>query len=192
MRKTLLLTVILLVFAAWAVAQQGSNSQAPSTSMPSHDAGSKTAPSTDSQMPPSSSSQTSQPSAGQTSQEPSAPSSPSGQASQPPAGENAIEGCLGGSAGNYTIIDKAGTSYKLELPANADTSVLDKHIGQEVRVMGTVSNAAAASPSSSMPSSSASSGSAGSSSASQASIRVSKMSKVGDTCSTSTGAAPSK
>lgn len=55
--------------------------------------------------------------------------------------ESSIEGCLGGGAGNYTVTDKAGTSYKLQFPQNADSSVLDKHIGQEVRVSGAISGA---------------------------------------------------
>jgi len=161
MRKTLLLTIVLLVFAAWAVAQQGSNSQAPSTSSPSQGA-------------------SSQPS-GQASPDSSTSQSSTDQASKPASGENGIEGCLGGSAGNYTIIDKAGTSYKLQLPPNADTSALDKNIGKEVRVTGTVGNAAGSASGSSsstdMPKGS-----------SQASINVMNMQTVADTCSTNTKA----
>ena len=51
------------------------------------------------------------------------------------------EGCLGGSAANYTITDKAGKSYKLNLPANADASPLASHIGESVMVQGNVSSA---------------------------------------------------
>ena len=39
-----------------------------------------------------------------------------GAGSQVPAGETSIEGCLGGSAGNFTLTDKSGMSYQLQLP----------------------------------------------------------------------------
>ncbi len=177
-RKTLQLAVVLLVFTAWAVAQQGSTSQAPQTSSPSQATTSPSAPSSD---------------AGQAQGSSNAPSAPD-QAAQPSSGENSIEGCLGGSAGKYTLIDKAGTSYKLELPAQADTSTLDKHIGQEVRVTGAVAHAEG-SASSSTPNTDTSDKSAGAmsgKSASKASIKVSKMQKVADTCSTNSSAPPSK
>jgi hypothetical protein len=50
------------------------------------------------------------------------------------------EGCLGGSASAYTITDKAGKSYKLNLPANADASPLASHIGESVMVQGNVNS----------------------------------------------------
>jgi hypothetical protein len=78
-------------------------------------------------------------------------------------------------------------SYKLELPANANTSVLDRHIGEEVRVAGAVANAAGSGSSGAAPSASA-----GGASASQASIKVTHISKVADTCTTNTGASPRK
>lgn len=47
-----------------------------------------------------------------------------------------VDGCLSGSAGNYTLKDKAsGTTYTLA----GDTSKLAKHIGHEVQVTGTAS-----------------------------------------------------
>ncbi len=170
MRKILLFTSILLLCATWAVAQQSGNAPAPSASSPSQQA-SPGAPSTSEPQQAS----------------PNSPPSTSDQASQPSQGENSIEGCLGGSAGNYTIIDKAGTSYKLDLPANADTSVLDKHIGEDVRVSGAVANAAGSGSSQTSPSASA-----GGASASQASIKVTHISKVAGTCTTNTGANSSK
>ena len=140
MRKTLLLTLILLVFAAWAVAQQGAAS-------------------------------------------PSAPTNTQS-SQQATAGENITEGCLGGSGGNFTVTDKAGTTYQLQLPPNADTAKLSQHVGQEVRVTGTSS-----------PGSSSAAGpapSAGTSSA-QSSINVTRMEKVADTCgSNPSSAKPSK
>lgn len=106
---------------------------------------------------------------------------------------NTIEGCLGGSAGKFTIIDKAGTTYDLNLPQGADTSKLGQHVGQEIAVTGTMSNpGASGSPSSSTSSSPSSSTSgAGASSGSHPSINVTKIDKVADTCSTNSGAKPS-
>jgi hypothetical protein len=155
MRKILLLTIILLVFAAWAVAQQGVTS-------------------------------------------PTAPPRDNTQASQQAApSENTTEGCLGGSAGNFTVTDKAGTTYQLQLPPNADTSKLSQHIGQEVRVTGSTSSAG--SSSSSSPGMAGSSGAAGSApsagaaSSTQPSINVTRMEKVADTCGAGTSNAnPSK
>ena len=48
------------------------------------------------------------------------------------------EGCLGGSNPNYTVTDKTGTTYKLNIPANADASKLASHIGEPVQVLGDV------------------------------------------------------
>ena len=58
----------------------------------------------------------------------------SGQASNAPV----TEGCLGGSNPNYTVTDKAGTTYKLNIPANTDASKLAAHVGEPVQVMGDV------------------------------------------------------
>jgi uncharacterized protein YdeI (BOF family) len=76
------------------------------------------------------------------------PSSPSAGQSQPSAPGSAdqsqapsapvTEGCLSGSNPNYTITDKAGTTYKLNLPANADGSRLTSHVGESVQVLGDV------------------------------------------------------
>src|SRR5215472_8888157 len=51
------------------------------------------------------------------------------------------EGCLGGSNPNYTITDKSGTTYKLNIPPSADTSKLAQHVGESVNVAGSVNNA---------------------------------------------------
>jgi len=48
------------------------------------------------------------------------------------------EGCLGGSNPNFTITDKAGTTYKLNIPPSADTSKLAPHVGESVQVAGNV------------------------------------------------------
>jgi hypothetical protein len=127
MRKTLLLAMILLVFAAWAVAQQGSTT-------------------------------------------PASPGSENTQAAQPAPSGNSIEGCLGGSAGNFTLTDKAGNTYQLQLPPNADTSKLSPHTGEEVRVTGTVGSRAG-----------------------KQSINVTKMDSMGNKCGNKTsGTNPSK
>lgn len=57
-----------------------------------------------------------------------------GQASNAPV----TQGCLGGSAPKYTITDKAGITYKLNIPPNADTSKLASHVGESVQVAGDV------------------------------------------------------
>ena len=75
------------------------------------------------------------------------PERSSGQAgSQGQAAANApvTEGCLGGSAPNFTITDKAGTSYKLNLPPNTDTSTLAQHVGESVQVAGNVKDTSSA------------------------------------------------
>jgi hypothetical protein len=48
------------------------------------------------------------------------------------------EGCLGGSNPKFTITDKAGTTYKLNIPPGADASKLTPHVGESVQVAGNV------------------------------------------------------
>jgi len=120
MRKTLIFVSILLLCAAFAVAQQ------PSTTTPS-------APAPDTQATPPSTQAT----------PPAAPS-----AGMPNTDDiNVIEGCLGGSSPNFTVTDKTGTTYKLDIPPGADASVLAKHIGDSVQVQGNVSKSSATSDS---------------------------------------------
>jgi len=130
MRKSLLLTMVLLAVSAWAVAKQEANSQS--------------APSSNSQGP-----------------------------AQPSSDSNSVEGCFGGFGGNFTIADKTGTTYQLQLPQRADPSNLKLYIGADVRVKGTIVNAARSNP-------------AGGSSPGQPFIKVTGMDKVSDTCSTKT------
>ncbi|HEX6880084.1 MAG TPA: hypothetical protein VF135_06950 [Terriglobales bacterium] len=178
MRKLSLLTLILLVSVGWAVAQSPAPGNSP--------AGSPQSPST--QAPGSPSAQPGMPDASQ--QQPGTPSSPADQGQQDAQSAsamgagNSVEGCLGGAAGKFNIIDKAGTTYQLQLPASADTSMLNKHIGEEVRVTGTMSNAK--SSASAGDASAASAGGAGASGGSQPSIAVTKIDKVADKCSTNT------
>ena len=100
--------------------------------------------------------------------------SASSQATAPSSDSNGVQGCLGGSGDNYTVTDKTGTTYQLQLPSGGDTSKLKEHIGNEVLVTGAVANAASGSPS------------AASSSAGQPSINVRGISKVSDTCTAKT------
>ncbi len=120
MRHKLLFIAILLLSAAWAVAQE------PSTTSPGAPAAG-TNPQTQSTMPgePGQATSPNAPSAGQ----------------MPTSGEpDIIEGCLGGAAPNFTVTDKTGTTYKLGIPDGADASVLTKHIGESVQVLGAVND----------------------------------------------------
>jgi len=87
--------------------------------------------------------QGSQPGAPQSQTPSTGATDPSGaQAGQTPAASAPVtEGCLGGSKAAYTITDKGGKTYKLNLPANADASPLASHVGESVMVMGSVNSA---------------------------------------------------
>ena len=121
MKNILVMTLFMLAMLAWAAAQQPG-------SAPERNSGQTTSP--NSQAP------------GTTQTQPSAP----GGAGQPGSRANApvTEGCLGGSAPNYTIKDKTGTAYKLNMPPNADTSKLAPHVGESVQVQGEVKDAGTA------------------------------------------------
>jgi hypothetical protein len=106
---------------------------------------------------------------------PSAPSMDNGQVAQPSPAGNSVEGCLGRTAGNFTVTDRTGTTYQLQLPQNADTSKLSQHIGEEVRVTGTMSGGSDTSNAFSMKNT----------------INVKKMNTIGSTCSNKS-ATPSK
>jgi hypothetical protein len=163
-----MLSLILLV-AAFAVAQDPTSPSAPASSNP-----------TQSQSQPAS------PSGQATS-----PSSPS---AMPMAAGEITEGCLGGSNPNYTVTDKAGTVYQLQIPKGADASPLDKHIGESVQVQGTKNDSGSKSGSAS--DSSAAASSSQSSAASAHSIQVSRIGRGTSTCpasgSTNTVKPPSK
>jgi hypothetical protein len=124
--KMLIVTVFMLAALAWAAAQQPSGT-------PEHRGGQAT--SRNSQVPNASEPPASTPG----SRDQDAAQSPAQAGSQ---GQAAItEGCLGGSNPNFTITDKAGTTYKLNLPPYADASPLTPHVGESVQVMGEVKNA---------------------------------------------------
>jgi hypothetical protein len=107
-----MVAAILLLSSAWVLAQSGSSpsDQNPSSSSPSQTSPSQTSPS-----------QTSPSQAG------SQPDK-----SQTAAGGQSVEGCLSGSAGNYTLTDASGTAYQL----SGDTSKLSEHVGHQIRVTG--------------------------------------------------------
>ncbi len=118
MKNTVVVTLFMLAMLAWAAAQQPSGapeqSSAPATS-PSSQA----------------------PGAGQS--QPSKPGGAGQEASRDQESNAPVtEGCLGGGDPNYTITDKTGTIYKLNLPANSNTSSLAPHVGESVQVKGDV------------------------------------------------------
>ena len=121
MKNILVMALFMLAMLAWAAAQQPG-------SAPERNSGQTTSPS--SQAPDATQTQPSTPdSAGHAGSR--------GQASNAPV----TEGCLAGSAPNYTITDKTGTAYKLNMPPNADTSKLASHVGESVQVQGDVKDA---------------------------------------------------
>jgi hypothetical protein len=125
MKKTLLVTVFMLATLVWAVAQQPGG-------MPERSGGQATSPS--SQVPNAGQSQPATPD--QNAPRSGARAGVPGQSDAP-----ITEGCLGGSNPNFTITDNAGTTYKLNLPPNADASTLAPHVGESVQVMGDVKQA---------------------------------------------------
>ncbi len=135
MKKILLLTAFLLATLAWATAQQSASQGGSQSTTPGSQTG-------------ASQSQSSAPGASQSSPSTSGTAGQSGAQNSATGMANApiTEGCLGGSASAYTITDKAGKTYKLNIPANTDASPLASHIGESVKVMGNV-NTTGASPS---------------------------------------------
>jgi hypothetical protein len=97
--------------------------------------------------------------------------------SQTNAGGDSVEGCLGGSDGNYTLTDQSGNSYRL----TGDTAKLSEHIGHEVKVSGTKSTATATGSSDTM----------GQTGGSQQAIQVTSVKHVAKTCQNS-ATTPSK
>ena len=109
---------------------------------------------------------------GQTDTKPT--SGASGQASSM-GGEKTVQGCLSGSGGNYTLTDKAGTTYQLA----GDTSKLTEHVGHKVEITG---SAGAASSGGTSPSggTATAGGSAG-----QQTLNVSSVKMIASSCSAS-------
>ena len=126
MKQVLALTVFMLVVSFAIAQQQPDPAQQPS-------GGQTTSPSSP-QTPSPSSPQTTSPNPPQTGAEPGAQSQPQNL--------QITEGCLAGSNPNFTITDKAGTTYKLNFSPNQNPSVLTAHVGESVQVAGQVSDAA--------------------------------------------------
>jgi len=124
MKKMFLMTVFMLATLAWAAAQQPGITSAGSS-------GQATTPG--SQAPGATQSQPSTP--GESGHSGMQPGS-QGQMAAPPV----TEGCLGGSNPNYTVTSSAGTTYKLNIPPNANASQLASHIGESVNVAGNVND----------------------------------------------------
>jgi hypothetical protein len=145
MRRTLAVSLFVLATMTWVLAQNpggaAQNSQQPPSATQTPDA-SQSQPSTPGTAGQGATQDTPQPAA-------------------PSASGPVTEGCLGGSSPNFTLTDKTGTTYKLNLPPNANAAVLTPHLGESIRVMGDVKDA----------------GKAG-----QASIDVTKAGKGSSTC----------
>jgi hypothetical protein len=181
MRKMFFVTLILLIAVGWAVAQNPSTppmSEQPGAQSPTNPGAQPGAPGQQPGMP------------GDTTQQPGTPADQAGQDASAAAAGSSIEGCLGGAAGNFTVIDKSGTTYQLQLPAGADSSKLNSHLGEEVRVTGTTANAKQ--PGDAGAASSTSASGAADASGSQHSIAVTKIDKIGDKCTSNVQNPPSK
>jgi uncharacterized protein YdeI (BOF family) len=112
MRKFSLISAILLLASAWMLAQ---NSTPPTSSAPS-----------------------SAQSAGQSAAQDAQQTATQAAKDAGNAVSGNMEGCVGGSAGSYTLTDSSGKTYQLA----GDTSSLADHIGHQVKVSGTLASAA--------------------------------------------------
>ncbi len=174
MRKTLFLTLILLLAVAWMAAQQEPQSRRsePQPS-PTMNSGQSTAPGG------APSTQTS-------------PAVPPAAADQSATGSSqVVEGCLGGTAPDFTVTDKAGTVYKLDIPKDADTAPLTAHVGQAVRVQGAVSDTGTAGASGSTPAAGAADKTAASAPAGKM-IAAERISQGSGTCPAGAAKPPAK
>ena len=135
MRRTLAVSLFILATLTWSLAQNPgatpSGGQQPPSASPQ-------APDASQQTPPS----------GGAGQNPSQPGAAQPQSQGPSANATITEGCLGGSGTDYTLTDKAGTTYKLNFPATANVSTLSSHVGEPVRVLGDITDAGKAGQSS--------------------------------------------
>jgi hypothetical protein len=149
MRKVYLITSILLLSSVWLMAQTTPSSSGSATQQPSSEYPSQTSPA-----------QSTAPDTTQTS-----------------TSNSTIEGCLAGSAGNFTLTDTAGKSWQLA----GDTSKLTEHVGHQVRITGSEAGGAAGGASGAGAGSSAAGGSSGS----QPTFTVQKVKMVSSSCPTS-------
>jgi hypothetical protein len=114
MRKFLLIAAVLLLSSAWMLAQNPAQSTAQDAGQAAKDA------------------QQAGQDAGQAAKDATQTASQ--------AGGSSVEGCIGGSAGSYTLTDSSGKVYQLA----GDTSKLGDHVGHDVKVTGTVASSAGA------------------------------------------------
>ncbi len=176
MRKTLLLLLTLLLSVAWAAAQQQEGGAPPAGKpSPTMNSGPSTAP-------------------GAPANSQATPATPPASADQSATGHSqVIEGCLGGAAPEFTVTDKAGTVYKLDIPKDADTAPLTSHLGQPIRVQGTVSGAGTAGASGSTPATGTADKPAGSASAGNLlTIQAERISQGSGTCPAGAEKPPAK
>jgi len=117
MRKMLVVIMFLLATLAWAAAQQPGMGQPGSQ-----------APGAGQMQPPTAGNPAGEPDQGGTQAAPQ----------EPMVNAPVTEGCLGGHDPNFTLTDSSGTTYKLNIPPNADTSKLAAHLGESVNVAGAV------------------------------------------------------
>ena len=122
MRKTVLLTIVLLLSAAWLAAQQISPEPGSSSYNAAHAVGDTGADWV----------------AAQVNQSTGGTNAPQGAL---PGNQTTVEGCLSGSDGNYALTDKSGNTYQL----SGDNSMLRDHVGHDVQVTGTMTPSAASS-----------------------------------------------
>jgi Protein of unknown function (DUF5818) len=164
MRKTYLIAAVLLLSAVWAVAQ---------TSPQSTNPGGSSAP----QTSPSSTAPAQQPATPDTSQT-------SAQSTQTSTDSNAIEGCVSGSAGIFTLTDATGKTYQLA----GDTSKLNDHVGHQVRIKGSAgggSASGASNPSSGAGATASAGAGAASAAGAQPTFTVEKITMISTSCPTS-------
>lgn len=99
------------------------------------------------------------------------------QSSSSDMSKTTIQGCLSGSAGNYTLTDQSGTAYQL----TGDTAKLSKHVGHEIQITGS-SSTSSASNNPSNPS-----GAMSGSAEAQPTFNVTSFKHVSSKCSTGAG-----
>lgn len=174
--RTIITVILVLLVAAFAVAQDTTNPGAASSQAP----GQMQQPGTTPGQRPGTPDQ-------------AAPSSPMDRA--PASAGDMIEGCLGGSNPNYTVTDKSGKTYQILIPQGADASPLAKHIGESIQVEGTVDKAAKSDSAVAPDSSAAPGASPGAAASSSRSIHAVRIGRGTGTCpagSSTTQKPPSK
>ena len=105
------------------------------------------------------------PSASQPGQQPDNAQKQSGMSQ---TGGQAVEGCVSGSAGNFTLTDASGTTYQLA----GDTSKVADHVGHQVQITGDQAGGAGA----------PSSGAAGAAAGGSNTINVKKVKVISSSC----------